>query len=35
LPNRPTVNAMTIGKLADRQSIKPSVSPDLFEQFHA
>jgi hypothetical protein len=35
LPNRPTVHAMTIGMLADRQSIKPSVSPDLFEQFHA
>jgi hypothetical protein len=34
LPHRPTVHAMTIGQLADRQFIEPPVSPDLLEQFH-
>ena len=35
LPHRPTMHAMTIGELADRQFIEPPVSPDLLEQFHA
>ena len=35
LPHRPTMHAMTIGELADRQVIEPAVSPDLLEQFHA
>src|SRR3954471_4659130 len=33
--HRPTMRAMTIRQLTDRQVIEPPVSSDLLEQFHA
>jgi hypothetical protein len=35
LAHRPTMHAMTIRQLTDRQVIETAVSPDLLEQFHA
>ena len=35
LAHRPTMHAMTIRQLTDRQVIETAVSPDPFEQFHA